>query len=173
MTKTKLFWCILACCIGIYTSCAGAPEALEVPSEGHHKVMFLAYARGTPVENNKKSIAGHASIAIEGSGIWGFYPTTPGMPITKRGVLQHNTVYPIIHEYAEFFVDEDRLNKIKELIAKWENNPPPFVVPFSDCVTFINRVCDIIGLKYNHLAVMPTTAVRRIRLLNARPRGIE
>jgi hypothetical protein len=128
--------------------------------------MFIAYGAGTPVENNKKSLAGHASIAIAGLGIWGFYPTKPGRPITAPGILKYNAEYPIIHEYVEFFIDEGRLTKIKELITKWENDPPAFVIPFNDCVIFLYRVCDIIGLKYAPLAVMPVSAVRKIRLLN-------
>jgi hypothetical protein len=173
MTKPKMLWCIFICCIGLYTSCAGVPEALVIPSgeyqelpEGYHKVMFLAYGRGTFVDN-EKSIAGHASIAIEGAGAWGFYPSKGQRLYTRRGVLRYTTGYPITQEYAEFFVDEGIVDKLRELIAKWENNPPYFLIPSMDCVTFINLACDIIGLKYNHFIAVPTSAVREIRRLNA------
>jgi hypothetical protein len=186
MAKTKLCWGILVCCIGLYTSCAGVPEALVVPPgeyqevpEGYHKVMFLAYGRGTFVDN-EKSIAGHASIAIEGSGAWGFYPTTGQRLFTRRGVLRHSAGYPITQEYVEFTVADGIVDKLRELIAKWENDPPPFIIPVMDCVTFVYRACDIIGLRYNHFSVVPISAVRKIGRLNDRsrlyaspPKGIE
>jgi hypothetical protein len=156
----------------MYTSCAGLPPEVQFDQggfspapEGYHKILFLAYGRGTFVDN-ENSIAGHASIAIEGVGAWGFYPSKGQRLYTRRGVLRYTAGYPITQEYAEFFVDEGILNKLRELIAEWENNPPYFLIPSKDCVTFINLACDIIGLKYNPHTMLPIKAVRNIGSLN-------
>ncbi|GHV50933.1 hypothetical protein AGMMS49579_05340 [Spirochaetia bacterium] len=131
----------------------------------YYKISFFAYGPGTPVEG-KKSIAGHASVSIDRDGVYGFYPSKPQRFATKKGVLKYSREYPITQDYTDFLVDEDTKNKIVELINEWENNPPPFIVSISDCVKFIYRVCDIMGLNYHPLTLLPKNAVRDIRNLN-------
>jgi hypothetical protein len=129
------------------------------------KVAFLAYGRGTEI-SGKKSIAGHASVAIDDTDIWGFYPSIAGKFFTRQGVLKKNSEHPEIHEYVDFTVDQTLMNEIRKLIQSWEQDPPAFVIPLRDCVHFIYQVCDIIGLKYNRFALLPTRAVRSIRKFN-------
>lgn len=154
-----------------YTSCTTAtPQLFQNDiylrsSEKYYKITLLAYGPGTLIEG-KKSKAGHASLSIERSGVWGFYPSTPGKLMTTHGVLKYSTEYPRTQEYADFFIDEGIMNKIFELIAEWENNPPTFIIPFNDCVSFIYRICDIIGLRYNNLKMFPASAICEIRNLN-------
>lgn len=129
------------------------------------KVAFLAYGRGTEI-SGKKSIAGHASVVIDDADIWGFYPSVAGKFFTAQGVLKKNSEHPEIHEYVDFTVDQTLIDEIRKLIQSWELNPPAFVIPLQDCVHFIYQVCDIIGLKYNRFALLPTKAVQSIRKLN-------
>jgi hypothetical protein len=131
----------------------------------YFKIAFLAYGRGTEIKG-KKSLAGHASIVIDDVDIWGFYPSIDGKLFTRRGELRKNSEHPEIHEYVDFTIDDALMDEIRALIRKWELDPPPFFIPVRDCVTFIYRVCDIIGLRYNQLALIPTRAIRSIRRLN-------
>ncbi|MDR0409126.1 MAG: hypothetical protein LBH18_01825 [Spirochaetaceae bacterium] len=152
----------------LFNSCATSGLATLAPEdERYYKITFLAYGSGTLVEG-KKSIAGHASVSIERNGIWGFYPSTPGKLITKKGRLSYETEYPRTQEYVDFFVDEQTMNNIWLLIHQWENNPPYFAIPVNDCVGFIYRVCNTMGLRYNPFALLPTSAIRDIRNLNSR-----
>ena len=151
-------------------SCAAAPPPKYVyaytnnkPAD-YHTITFLAYHGGTVVdEKGTKSPGGHASISINREGVWGFYPNPRGKPVTKHGELVYSTVYPREQEYAEFIVDADILADIEALINEWENSPPLFAVPVNDCVSFINRVCDRVGLRYNPFAILPVTAIQSIR----------
>lgn len=136
----------------------------EIPGQ-HAKISFLAYGRGTEI-SGKKSIAGHASVVIDGTDIWGFYPSTAGKFFTRRGVMKKNSEHPEIHEHVDFTVDDTLMEEIRALIRTWELDPPPFAIPIQDCVSFIHRICDIIGLRYNPFALIPTRAVRSIRKLN-------
>jgi hypothetical protein len=80
--------------------------------------------------------------------------------------MKKNSEHPEIHEYVDFTIDDILMDEIRALIRKWELDPPPFAIPVQDCVGFIYRICDIIGLRYNPLALIPTRAVRSIRKLN-------
>jgi hypothetical protein len=135
-------------------------------SEPYYKISFYGYPRGTLVENGKKSLAGHASISIDRLGVWGFYPDKVGRPISKEGLLKYSEEYPRPQDYADFYVDENIMREIQELITEWETNPPTFIIPANDCVSFVYRICDIIGLKYNHLTIIPIKAIREIRNRN-------
>jgi hypothetical protein len=153
------------------SGCRTSPPQTQIVEEfqdfsgQRYKISFLAYDRGTSIEG-KKSLAGHASVAIDDSDIWGFYPSIRGRFITKNGILRFSTESPEIHESATFFVDTFIFDDIMNLINDWVDKPPAFNIPFLDCVTFIYRVCDIIGLKYNNLAVLPVSAVRSISRRN-------
>jgi hypothetical protein len=136
----------------------------ETPGQ-NCKIAFLAYGAGTEI-NGKKSLAGHASVAIDNTDTWGFYPSTAGRFFTRRGLMRKNAEHPEIHEYVDFTVDDSLMDEIQALIRKWEQDPPSFAIPIQDCVSFIHRICDIIGLKYNPFALVPTRAVRSIRRLN-------
>jgi hypothetical protein len=152
----------------LLNSCATAGQSSPVSvqeDERYYKITVLAYGRGTLVDG-KKSKAGHASVSIERNGVWGFYPSTPGKLITRKGKLSYKTEYPRTQEYADFFVCEQIMRNIGALIHQWENDPPYFAIPANDCVSFIYRVCDIIGLRYNPFALFPTSAIRDIRNLN-------
>jgi hypothetical protein len=138
-------------------------------STTYYKVAFLAYNPGTEI-SGKKSIAGHASILIDDTDIWGFYPSTQGKIFTRQGALKKNTEHPEIHEYVDFTVDNTIMDEIRELINKWEQKPPSFAIPVQDCVSFIYRICDIIGLRYNRLSLIPSKAVRSIRKFNDQDR---
>ncbi|GMO43374.1 MAG: hypothetical protein Ta2F_18820 [Termitinemataceae bacterium] len=127
----------------------------------YHKISFYAYPPRTLIDG-KKSLAGHVSLSIDRSGVWGFYPTTQGKLITKKGVVKYFAEYPLNQDYADFFVDEKTKNKLVEFIDKWKNDPPPFIIPLNDCVNFVRRACDIIGVKHSR-ALMPMKAVRDIR----------
>jgi hypothetical protein len=131
----------------------------------YFKIAFLAYGGGTEIKG-KKSIAGHASVVIDDADIWGFYPDTDGRFFTRKGNLRKNSEHPEIHGYVDFTSDNVLMDEIRALIRKWELDPPPFAIPVQDCVSFIYRICDIIGLRYNHFALIPTRAVRSIRRLN-------
>jgi hypothetical protein len=132
-----------------------------------HTITFLAYTGGTLVDDKgTKSIAGHASISINRMGVWGFYPDIPGKLATKRGLLKYSDEYPRTQEYADFMIDALTMNNISELLLRWENDTPHFAIPFNDCVSFIFRVCDVIGLKYNPLVLLPVDAIRSIRQYN-------
>jgi hypothetical protein len=151
----------------LLNSCVTAGRSNPVQAdEGYSKITFLAYGAGTLVDG-KKSKAGHASVSIERSGVWGFYPSTPGRFITMKGKLSYKTEYPRTQEYADFFVDEQIIHNIWTLIHQWEDDPPYFAVPANDCVSFVYRVCDIIGLRYNPFALFPTRAIRDIRNFNS------
>lgn len=143
-------------------------QAYVYPDEtpgAYAKVAFLAYGGGTEIKG-KKSIAGHASVVIDDADIWGFFPSAAGKLFTAQGVLKKDSDHPEIHEYVDFTVDQTLMDEIRNLIRSWEMDPPAFIIPLQDCVHFIYRVCDIIGLKYNRFALLPTTAVRSIRKLN-------
>jgi hypothetical protein len=146
------------------SSCTIVPvSAASKNDEERYTITLLAYSGGTIVDKKgSKSLAGHASISVNRAGVWGFYPSTPGKLITKRGLLQYSTEFPRTQEYVNFMVDASIMNKISELLLQWENNPPYFAIPFNDCVSFIYRVCDIIGLKYNPLLLLPIDAIRYI-----------
>jgi hypothetical protein len=158
--------CILFCIV--FSGCASSLPNMRTPdsSEKQYKISFFAFNRGTMVDKDKKSIAGHASISIDRMGVWGFYPAKEGKPITKKGILKYAEEYPRTQEYADFIVDETTMNKILDFITEWETNPPTYAVPVNDCVSFLYRICDIIGLKYNHLTLLPIWAVRDIRNKN-------
>lgn len=166
MKQSILFCSILA--IFILTGCAATAPVLRTPdvSEGYHQISFMAYTGGTELGNGKKSIAGHASISIDRSGVWGFYPSIEGRPITKKGILKYSSEYPRAQEYADFFVDTHIMRKIQEVITDWKTNPPSFVIPINDCNSFLYQICDIIGLRYNRLALLPVWTVRDIRSRN-------
>ena len=156
----------------VYTGCSTTTPRLFKDhaylqlTEKCYKITFLAYGAGTPLVEGKKSIAGHASLSIERAGTWGFYPSTPGKMLTAQGVLKYSSEYPITQEYADFFIDEKTMDKISAFIAVWEKDPPVFSIPFNDCVTFIYRICDIIGLRYNRFMLFPADAICEIRNLN-------
>jgi hypothetical protein len=153
----------------LLNSCATAGRSNSVSAPGderYYKITFLAYGSGTLVDG-KKSLAGHASVSIERNGVWGFYPSVPGKLITKKGKLSYQTEYPRTQEYVDFFVDEQTMNAIWALIRRWKDDPPYFVIPVNDCVSFIYRVCDIIGLRYNPFVLFPTEAIRNIRESNS------
>jgi hypothetical protein len=150
----------------LLNSCVTVGQSNPVlEDERYYKITFLAYGMGTLVDG-KKSKAGHASVSIERDGVWGFYPSAPGRPITKKGKLSYKTEYPRTQEYADFFVDEQIMNNIWMLIHQWEDDPPYFAIPANDCVGFVYRVCDIIGLRYNPFALFPKSAIRDIRNFN-------
>jgi hypothetical protein len=134
--------------------------------EDYHIVSLLAYKPNTDVGGGKKSIAGHASVSIDRKGVWGFYPSAQGKLITKQGILKYADEYPRTQEYADFIVDAQIMSQIREVIAEWETNPPAYVILFNDCVNFLYRICDSIGLRYNSLALLPIDAIREIRRLN-------
>jgi hypothetical protein len=142
-----------------------ASRATNVPDE-QYKITFMAFTAGTLVDKGEKSTADHASISIDSSGVWGFYPSTQGKLITNQGVLKYNDEYPRAQEYADFFVDARIMGQIREVIAEWEANPPAYIILVNDCVNFLYRICDIIGLQYNNLTFSPTMAVREIRNRN-------
>jgi hypothetical protein len=151
----------------LLSSCATVGQSNPVlEDEGYYKITFLAYGTGTLVDG-KKSKAGHASISIERNGVWGFYPGTPGKLITRKGKLLYKTEYPRTQEYADFFVDEQIMHNIWALIHQWEDDPPYFAIPANDCVSFVYRICDIIGLRYNPFALFPVSAIRDIRDFNS------
>jgi hypothetical protein len=68
---------------------------------------------------------------------------------------------------VDFFVDEQIMNDIWALIHQWEDDPPYFAIPVNDCVSFIYRVCDVIGLYYDPFALFPAKAIRSIRYFNS------
>ena len=98
----------------------------------------------------------------------GGYPSAPGKPITRKGNLSYKTEYPRTQEYADFFVDEQIMNNIWMLIHQWEDDPPYFAIPVNDCVSFVYRVCAIMGLRYNPFALFPASAIRDICNVNSR-----
>lgn len=175
--------CILIFYALIYTGCTTTPLLVQDStypaliaqaagrdfppeySEPYYKITFLAYRPGTLIDG-KKSLGGHASVSIERSGVFGFYPSKPGKFATKRGILKFSIDYPATQDYTDFLVDKNTKDKILELIAEWENNPPRFTLLSNDCVSFIYRVCDIVGLKYHPFRFLPTNAVRDIGKLN-------
>jgi hypothetical protein len=172
--RSKLALGIIFLLAFILFTCKTDPQAVQTSEleefpEPYYKVTFLAYDRGTEIEG-KKSIAGHASVAVDDADIWGFYPEQRGWFITKRGMLIRASDQPEIHESVAVFVDVHVMGEIRALINEWETAPPIFAIPFMDCVTFVYRVCDIIGLKYDHMAIWPTRAVRSIGRLNNRGR---
>jgi hypothetical protein len=155
----------------VYSGCSTTPrlfqdDAYLQSTEKCYKITFLAYGAGTLLAEGEKSITGHASLSIERNGVWGFYPSTPGKILAAHGVLKYSSEYPITQEYADFFVDEKTMNKISALIVGWEKDPPFFSIPFNDCVSFIYRVCDTIGLRYNRFILFPADAICEIRNLN-------
>ncbi|GHT79937.1 hypothetical protein FACS1894130_10140 [Spirochaetia bacterium] len=158
------------CSMVFWVSCASSPllRQNDDNSEQTYKISFLAYGPGTSL-GETRSITGHASLSIGGPGVYGFYPK-PGKLISKQGQLKYSTEYPRNQVYADFLVSENTRNKILELITKWENTPPPFSIPENDCVSFIYRVCDVIGLKYDPLVLLPTNAIRTIRIFNNQDR---
>jgi hypothetical protein len=95
-----------------------ATEEFREYSGEYYKISFLSYDRGTLIEG-KRSLAGHASIAIDDSDIWGFYPSIRGRFITKTGLLKFSTDYPEIHDSVSFFVDTYILDDIMDLIDEW------------------------------------------------------
>ncbi|GMO38865.1 MAG: hypothetical protein Ta2B_18320 [Termitinemataceae bacterium] len=164
----------------VCTSCASVPYSLQdapylprdaeysqIPYE-HHILTILAYAPGTKLNNGITSIAGHISVSIDNNGIWGFYPSIDGSPITIVGELKYYDYsdFPEKIEYLDFIIDKDTKQKIEELIAEWAGNPPMFIIPFNDCVVFVYRVCDIAGIRYNSFKVIPINALREIHRLN-------
>jgi hypothetical protein len=154
--------------IGCETVSLPAYQSYFVPEDSldsYSKVAFLAYERGTEIKG-KKSIAGHASVVIDDTEIWGFYPSIEGRFFTARGLLKKNSEHPEVHEYVDFTVDRSLMDEIRTLIRQWEEDPPAFIIPLQDCVHFVYRICDIIGLRYNRFALIPTTAVKSIRQLN-------
>jgi hypothetical protein len=170
----------MLCCV-LFTGCASSLPNIRTPEHSagatgqgsppdssgqYYKISFFAYNRGTVVDKGKKSIAGHASISIDRMGTWGFHPAKDGRPITKNGILKYSEEYPRTQEYADFLVDENVMHKIKDLITEWKTNPPPYIIPLNDCVSFIYRICDVIRIRYNHLALLPIRAVREIRGMN-------
>ncbi|GHU26172.1 hypothetical protein FACS1894172_14660 [Spirochaetia bacterium] len=168
--KNAAIFFLVFCPMVFWVSCASSSLLLQnddnsEQSEQTYKISFLAYGPGTPV-GETRSIAGHASLSIDGPGVYGFYPDIPGKLISKQGQLKYSTEYPINQLYTDFLVSENTRNKILELIAKWENTPPPFILPANDCVSFIYRVCDVIGLKYDPFILLPTNAIRAIRIFN-------
>jgi hypothetical protein len=162
----KYYLCIIF--VFIFTGCASTAPILRTPdvSGEYYQVTFMAYSSGTINSSGQKSYSGHAAVSIDRTGAWGFYPSREGKPITARGLLKYSDRYPRTQEYADFFVDAHIMGEIRELIARWEADPPAFILPASDCVSFIDRICDIIGLRYNRLAVLPVWAVRDIRSSN-------
>jgi hypothetical protein len=129
----------------------------------------MAYGRGVVEITGRKSIAGHATITIDYLDVWGFWPTKPGRPFTKTGLLRHTNYadeYPLQQESVEFNIDEASYMQILNLVDEWEHKPPAFFVPANDCVSFINRVCEIMSIKHNPFALLPTSAIREIRRLN-------
>jgi hypothetical protein len=166
-----IFLLSISSCASVPASASASASAVAaVPvsnvsqtNEEHYTITVLAYTGGTLVDDKgTKSIAGHASISINRTGVWGFYPGTPGKLVTRRGLLKYSAEYPRTQEYADFIVDAAVMDKISELLLQWENDTPCFVIPFNDCVSFIYRVCDIIGLKYNSLILLPIDAIRYI-----------
>lgn len=138
--------------------------------EQYYTITFLAYSPGTVI-GKENSIAGHASLSIDRNGVWGFYPDSPGKIATKQGILKYSAdSYPRMQEYVDFIVDRQIMDKIQELIRQWEMNPPYYAIIANDCVSFIYRVCDIIGLTYNPLALFPVDAIYGIRNHNDRYR---
>jgi hypothetical protein len=89
---------------------------------------------------------------------------------TSQGQLIYNQVYPREQEYVIFTVDTQIMATIGELIEQWQNSPPYFAISLNDCVSFIYRVCDIIGLAYNPFARLPVSAIRSIRSHNDQTR---
>ena len=158
---------LIYCCICALFSCATAPPPpppLEAEEEAYHTLVFLAYYSGTPIdEKGSKSFTGHASISINRTGVWGFYPNPKGKLASKRGQLVYSAVYPREQEYAEFTVDAGVLADVEALIAEWEAAPPFFAIPFNDCVSFVHRVCERAGLRYNPFALLPVSAIQSIR----------
>ncbi|MDR1894118.1 MAG: hypothetical protein LBQ61_05410, partial [Spirochaetales bacterium] len=150
------------------SACTSSLPAFKTPDvpEQYYRISFFAYAPGTLIEHGKTSIAGHASFSIDRAGVWGFYPDKEGKLITKNGELKYSEDYPKTQEYADFFVDENIMREIMELIEEWERNPPVFIIAVNDCVSFIYRICDIIRLQYNHFTLIPITAIREIRSRN-------
>jgi hypothetical protein len=119
----------------------------------------------------KRSIAGHTSISLDRHGVWGFWPNIPNQLITDPGLLRYTEyadVYPLQQDIIEFTIDETAYAQILKLIDEWYYKPPVYIVPFIDCVTFINLVCKIAGIKYNPLALFPMNAIQEIRWLNER-----
>jgi hypothetical protein len=164
--KTALYTITVCLCL----SCAAAPSAqrvrleTEVSGSARYTVTFLAYYSGTVIdEKGAQSITGHASLSINREGVWGFYPDPLGKIVSRRGQVKYSAVYPREQEYAVFTVDEGVLAEIQALIKDWEQSPPFFAIPLNDCVSFVFRVCDVIGLKYNPLALFPVSAIRSIR----------
>ncbi|GHV73872.1 hypothetical protein AGMMS49940_11740 [Spirochaetia bacterium] len=158
------------CSMVFWVSCASSPLLLQndensEQSEQTYKISFLAYGPGTSL-GETRSIAGHASLSIGGPGVYGFYPNIPGKLISKQGQLKYSTEYPLNQVHTDFLVSENTRNKILELLTEWENTPPPFSIPANDCVSFIYRVCDVIGLKYDPLVLLPKNAIRTIRIFN-------
>jgi hypothetical protein len=149
-------------------ACVSSEETAgnEIPQkEPYHTVTFLAYGPGTIVDR-KISIAGHALLSINHSGVWSFYPSTPEKLHTEQGLLKYNAEFPPQYDSVDFKVDQNTMNEIMRLIHQWENAPPAFSIPDNDCVSFIYRVCDIIGLYYNSITLMPASAIIEIRVHN-------
>jgi hypothetical protein len=107
-----------------------------------------------------------ASISIDRNGVWGFYPEKRGAVFSKRGVLKYRDQYHSSEEYVEFIVSGEKKQKIQQLIDDWVERPPHFAIPASDCVTFVHKVCKIIGVRFNYFAILPVDAVLSLRRMN-------
>ena len=141
------------------------PEKVPTSRNSGYRLTLMAYNSGTEVGKGR-SVAGHASISLDRNGVWGFYPETEGRILTLNGRLEFSSEYPVTQEFVEFIVDKETRDEIGRFINRWSSDPPWFSVPFNDCVGFMYKICDIAGIRYNPLVLLPVRAIRTIRKMN-------